>query len=68
MLAPVISSLDEIYCTFFVILNQKSAENTKVQRIYDGNILDGMSERLESIAEELNRKFQGLTDVDKQVR
>ena len=25
-----------------------------------------MSERLESIAEELNRKFQGLTDVDKQ--
>ena len=25
-----------------------------------------MSERLESIAEELNRKFQGLTNVDEQ--
>ena len=35
-------------------------------RIYDGNIIDGMSERLENIEQEVNRKFQGLTEVEKQ--
>ena len=35
-------------------------------RIYDGNIIDEMSERLENLEQEVNRKFQGLTEVEKQ--
>ena len=35
-------------------------------RIYDGNIIDGMSERLENIEQEVIRKFEGLTEEEKQ--
>ena len=44
----------------------ESADTTKVQRIYNGNILDGISEHLKGIGEGLKGNFQNLNDAEKQ--
>jgi len=51
---------------FFMGLMVTAADTTKVQRIYDGVILDGISEHLKGIGEGLKGNFQNLNDAEKQ--